>query len=54
MKFLTWQGKVIDVAREVIVLAQLALALMTWLCDGGDAGGVIVCGVGNKHRQMPL
>ncbi len=49
MTFLTWQGKVIIIAKEVM-LAQMVLVLTTWSCNKGDADWVVAHRVGDRGR----
>jgi len=48
--FLTWQGKVIVIAREVVVLTRMALALTTWLCNEEDADRVVAHRAGKRGK----
>ena len=47
---LTWQGKVIIIAREVVVPARTALAFAAWSHDGGDTDQVIAHGAGESEK----
>jgi len=47
----TGWGKVIIIVREIVMLAQMALALTTRACHGGDSGIVVHGEVGRE--QVP-